>query len=132
VIWEKDLGKEYQVRVLQCRPSPLIEGNLLIVFTGAKPGASVIALDKSTGKEVWKALDDPVSNSSPLVTIEQPASGFLSPINQGIPFLGTFTDDGPAPYTAQWVVWSATLPASTIPGTVSGFTVRACLKKREC
>jgi hypothetical protein len=39
----------------------------LIVFTGAKPGACVIALDKSTAKEVWKALDDPVSNSSPLV-----------------------------------------------------------------
>jgi outer membrane protein assembly factor BamB len=69
VIWEKNVGKEYQVRVLQCRPSPLIEGNLLIVFTGAKPGASVIALDKGTGKEIWKALDDPVSNSSPLVIV---------------------------------------------------------------
>ena len=61
VLWEKNLGKEYEVRVLQCRPSPLIEGNFLIVFTGAKPGASVIALDKKTGKEVWKALDDPRS-----------------------------------------------------------------------
>ena len=69
VLWEKNLGKEYEVRVLQCRPSPLIEGNLLIVFTGAKPGASVIALDKKTGKEVWKAMDDPVSNSSPLVIV---------------------------------------------------------------
>src|SRR4029078_5351604 len=34
---------------------------------GAKPGASVVALDKRTGKEVWKALDDPVSNSSPII-----------------------------------------------------------------
>jgi outer membrane protein assembly factor BamB len=67
VIWEKDLGKEYQILVQQCRPSPLIEGNLLILFTGAKPGACVIALDKGTGKEIWKALNDPVSNSSPVV-----------------------------------------------------------------
>ena len=65
VIWEKNIGREYQVAEMSCRPSPLIEGSLLIVFTGAKPGASVLALDKLTGKEVWKALDDPVSNSSP-------------------------------------------------------------------
>jgi len=40
---------------------------MLIVFTGAKPGASVLALDKKTGREIWKALDDSVSNSSPLI-----------------------------------------------------------------
>jgi outer membrane protein assembly factor BamB len=67
VIWEKNIGKEYQVAEMSCRPSPLIEGSLLIVFTGAKPGASLLALDKKTGKEVWKALDDLVSNSSPVV-----------------------------------------------------------------
>lgn len=67
VIWEKNIGREYQVAEMSCRPSPLIEGSLLIVFTGAKPGASVLALDKQTGKEVWRALDDPVSNSSPII-----------------------------------------------------------------
>jgi outer membrane protein assembly factor BamB len=54
LLWEKNLGKEYEVGVLMCRASPLIEGNLLILSTGAKPGASVMALDKQTGKEVWK------------------------------------------------------------------------------
>jgi outer membrane protein assembly factor BamB len=67
VIWEKHLGREYEVAEMSCRPSPLIEGSLLVLFTGAKPSASVIALDKLTGKEVWKALDDRVSNSSPIV-----------------------------------------------------------------
>jgi outer membrane protein assembly factor BamB len=67
VIWEKHIGREYEVSEMSCRPSPLIEASLLIVFTGAKPGASVLALDKRTGKEVWKALDDQVSNSSPIV-----------------------------------------------------------------
>jgi outer membrane protein assembly factor BamB len=67
VLWEKNIGREYQVAEMSCRPSPLIEGSLLIVFTGARPGASVLALNKQTGREVWRALDDPVSNSSPVI-----------------------------------------------------------------
>jgi outer membrane protein assembly factor BamB len=67
MIWERDLAKQYELRQLQCRPSPLITSNLLVVFVGGKPGASVIALDKRSGQEVWKALNDPVSNSSPLI-----------------------------------------------------------------
>jgi outer membrane protein assembly factor BamB len=67
VIWEINLRKEYEIPELSCRASPLIEGNLLIVCEGGKPGACVIALDKRTGKEVWKALDESMSNSSPLV-----------------------------------------------------------------
>ena len=68
---ESHLGEKHRAGIPGgrdvCRPSPLIDGSLLIVFTGAKPGASVLALDKQTGKEVWKALDDPVSNSSPII-----------------------------------------------------------------
>ncbi len=67
VVWEVHLDQQYEVGVLSCRGSPLIEGNLLILFVGGKPGACVIALDKRTGKEVWKALEEPLSNSSPLV-----------------------------------------------------------------
>ncbi len=66
VIWEKNLWQEYTIDEMSCRPSPLIEDSLLIVFTGARPGATVLALDKHTGKEVWKALDEHVSNSSPI------------------------------------------------------------------
>src|SRR4030095_4573609 len=69
VIWKTHLDKKYEIGVLSCRGSPLIEGNLLILFVGAKPGACVIALDKRTGKEVWKALDDSLSNSSPLLVV---------------------------------------------------------------
>ena len=67
VLWEKNLGSEYEVPEMNCRASPLIEGNLLILFTGAKPGACLLALDKISGKEIWKALDEPVSNSSPII-----------------------------------------------------------------
>ncbi len=67
LLWEKSLEKEFEIQVLSCRPSPLIEGDFLILFTGGKPGACVIALEKSSGKEVWRALDESVSNSSPIV-----------------------------------------------------------------
>lgn len=66
-IWERPLDKEYTIEVLKCRASPLIESDLLIVFTGGKPGACVVALDKNTGAEAWRALDETVSNSSPIV-----------------------------------------------------------------
>lgn len=66
VLWRKALDQQYQVRVLECRASPMIEGNLLILFI-AKSGASVIALDKTSGKEVWTALDERATNSSPVV-----------------------------------------------------------------
>ncbi len=67
VSWIKDLGHVYTIAEMQCRPSPLIAGSQLIVYTGAKPNATVLALDKLTGKEIWKALDEPVSSSSPIV-----------------------------------------------------------------
>ncbi|MSU58668.1 MAG: hypothetical protein EXS35_10910 [Pedosphaera sp.] len=69
VIWEIHLDRKYEIGVLGCRGSSLIGGNLLILFAGGKPGACVLALDKQTGQEVWKALDDVLSNSSPLVIV---------------------------------------------------------------
>jgi outer membrane protein assembly factor BamB len=66
-LWEKRLDKEFEIKPQSCRPSPLIEKHLLILFTGGKPGACVVALEKSSGKEVWRALDESVSNSSPIV-----------------------------------------------------------------
>jgi outer membrane protein assembly factor BamB len=67
LLWSAGLEERYVIPQLSCRASPLIEGRLLVVCAGGKPGACVVALDKSSGKEVWKALDEPVSNSSPIV-----------------------------------------------------------------
>ena len=38
-------------------PTPLVEGNLLIVNVGAPKGPCVVGFDKRTGKVVWKAGD---------------------------------------------------------------------------
>lgn len=67
VLWRRVLREEYTLRDLQCRPSPLIDGGRLIVYTGGKPDASVMALDKRTGATIWKALYDSISNSSPVI-----------------------------------------------------------------
>jgi outer membrane protein assembly factor BamB len=67
MLWERRLEKDYKIEVLMCRASPLVDGNLLILFVGGKPGACVLALDKDSGKDVWKALDESVSNSSPII-----------------------------------------------------------------
>lgn len=66
-IWHRNLEKDYQIAASPGMPSPLIEGDLLILFIGGKPGACVVALHKETGKEVWKALDEKLTFSSPIV-----------------------------------------------------------------
>src|SRR4029079_16413749 len=43
LVWEKKLDKEFEIKSLSCRPSPLIDGDLLILLTGGKPQACVIA-----------------------------------------------------------------------------------------
>jgi outer membrane protein assembly factor BamB len=68
VIWKKDLAKDYAMDAFAgTTPSPLIEGNHLILAIGGKPKAGVVALDKNSGKELWRALAEPWTYSSPIV-----------------------------------------------------------------
>lgn len=68
VLWEKDLEKEYQQKEFTgITASPLIEGNLLILYLCGKPDACVVAFNRDTGKEAWRALDDSFTYSSPIV-----------------------------------------------------------------
>ena len=68
VVWEKSLAKEYgALEFTGITASPLIEDELLILQICAKPAAGVVAFDKNTGKEAWKALDDSFTYSSPVI-----------------------------------------------------------------
>lgn len=71
VLWTKDLFTEYEIRmpVWGLSASPLIEDELLICEVGGK-GACLVAFDRLTGREVWKALEDRANYSAPVV-IEQ-------------------------------------------------------------
>ena len=70
--WKKDLNTAYDINMpiwgIAC--APLIEDDLLIVQIGGKPEACVVAFDRKTGEEKWKALKDNASYSAPII-IEQ-------------------------------------------------------------
>ena len=71
VQWQKDLAAEYAVAMPEwgLSASPLIEGELLICQVGGKD-ACIVAFDRQTGKETWRALSDRPSYAAPIV-IEQ-------------------------------------------------------------
>lgn len=58
VLWQKDFVKDYgtQIPTWGIAGAPLVDGNRLIAIAGGQPDAKVIALDKLTGKELWRAL----------------------------------------------------------------------------
>ena len=71
VLWQRDCNEEYKIRmpIWGIAAAPLIEGDLIIVQIGGK-GACLVAFDKKTGEEKWRALNDRASYSAPIM-IEQ-------------------------------------------------------------
>lgn len=57
VIWSKELTKEYKVEtpLWGFSAHPLVDGDLLYCLVGGS-GSTAVALDKNTGREVWRAL----------------------------------------------------------------------------
>jgi len=57
VVWSKNLPTEYQFETpfWGCAGHPLVDGDLLYCLAGGK-GSVAVALDKHTGREVWRAL----------------------------------------------------------------------------
>ena len=47
--------------------SPVIVADKLVTMVGGERGGTVMAFDQHTGAEVWRALDENVSYSSPIV-----------------------------------------------------------------
>lgn len=72
VLWQKFLNREYNIRmpIWGIAGSPLIEQGLVIVQIGGSNEACLVAFDKVTGEEKWRALGDEASYSAPIV-IEQ-------------------------------------------------------------
>jgi outer membrane protein assembly factor BamB len=79
MVWERSLNEDYHVRkgFFGVATSPLLESDLVLVNAGGK-GAGIVALDKDTGREVWKATDDEASYSSPVAaTVDGTRSVFF-------------------------------------------------------
>ncbi len=68
LLWNKDLRKEYEVQLplWGIAAAPLVDGDLVIVHAGGKD-ACLIAFDRRTGVERWRALPDRASYSAPIL-----------------------------------------------------------------
>ena len=58
VLWKTDYVKDYgaPVSMWGIAAAPLVDGHLLIAIVNGEPDALVVAFDKRTGTEVWRAL----------------------------------------------------------------------------
>jgi outer membrane protein assembly factor BamB len=59
VLWNRDLGP--QVHIWGNAVSPVFHKNLCIIYHGPGPHAAIYALDKETGKTVWKYVEPEVN-----------------------------------------------------------------------
>jgi len=68
-IWEKDLGVKMTMRLgFGEGIAPVLGGDVLILGFDQEVGSFIVALDKNTGAELWRASRDEVSNwAMPLV-----------------------------------------------------------------
>lgn len=71
ILWHKDLDQEYSIDLPNwgITAAPLIYQNLVILHIGGH-GACVLALNKDTGREVWRALADPAQYSAPILVTQ--------------------------------------------------------------
>jgi outer membrane protein assembly factor BamB len=72
VVWSKNFQKDYgreHSPVWGYSANPLLDGNRLICLIGGD-GTTVVAFDKDTGKELWRALD----------STGEHAAGYSSPV----------------------------------------------------
>src|ERR1043165_5809079 len=69
VIWGKNILTDNQAKNLPwaMAASPLIVDDKVIVLPGGANAKSVVASNKMTGAPVWKVLDDPQANVSPML-----------------------------------------------------------------
>lgn len=69
IIWQRDLNRDYEIRMPTwgISATPLIVDDKIILQISGSNNACVIALDKNTGKEIWRNLDDIAAYSAPVL-----------------------------------------------------------------
>jgi outer membrane protein assembly factor BamB len=100
-VWQRALNDDYQAAkgFFGVATSPVLEGDLLLVNIGGK-NAGIVALNKDTGKEVWKATKDAASYSSPVVATIHGERRALFLTRQGVVVLDPA--NGTVLFTKRW------------------------------
>jgi outer membrane protein assembly factor BamB len=101
IVWRHVLHEDYQARksFFGVGTSPLIEGDVLLVNVGAK-NAGIVAFNKDTGKEVWKATDHAASYSSPVAATIQGTRQVFFFTREGL--VSVNPADGAVRFTKPW------------------------------
>ena len=73
VIWKIDFNEQYKIVASKRMPiwgisgSPLIVGSNVVFHVGGSGGACIVAIDRESGKETWRALDDRAQYCTPVL-----------------------------------------------------------------
>jgi outer membrane protein assembly factor BamB len=100
-LWHINLLKEYGAGkgFFGVASSPVVAGDRVVVNVGGK-GASLVAFDRKTGKELWKTGDDEASYSSPVVAKFGERSVVVAFTRAGL--LGAALDSGAKLFDLPW------------------------------
>ncbi len=106
VRWKRDLNHDYEIQrddkensrmpIWGIAASPLVYKQTIILQIGGRDGACVVALNRSDGSEVWRALDDRAQYSTPVLV--QQAGRDLAVVWTGDSLAGIDAVDG----TVHW------------------------------
>lgn len=104
LIWKRDIKKEFGGRwrgeTWDYAGSPLVDGNQLVVCPGG-PGASVAALDKATGKDIWKGGgDDQAGYAKPVKATIAGKAAYV--VFTGINVMGVDAGNGVKLWSSPW------------------------------
>jgi outer membrane protein assembly factor BamB len=69
LLWSRDTVKELDAKlpIWGQAASPLVDGELVFVLPGGRPGGTLLALERHTGEERWRALDDRPGYTAPIL-----------------------------------------------------------------
>lgn len=85
VLWKRDTVAEFAARTPEWgfAAAPLVDGDRLLIHVGAKPNGCVLALNRDTGKEIWRSLPDPTGYCPPVPITTKSGRQFVvwTPVN---------------------------------------------------
>lgn len=121
--WRRDLRADYRIRMPRwgLAAHPLIEGDLVITQIGGEGDACVVALDRLTGVERWKAFPDEASYAPP-IAIDQ-AGRRLVVMALGYRLVAFEPADGTVRWTHEQPKssWPIAIPAPAVQGDLMFF-----------